>query len=401
MSEQFTEVAGGVSAPQGFEAAGVRCGIKLRGRDLALVFSRRPAVAAGVFTTNRFPAAPVQVSQPRAKSGHAQAVVLNSGCANACTGEQGLADARQMAELAARALAIHPEAVLVCSTGLIGAALPMDKIAPGINQAVDSLSPQGGPDAARAIMTTDTVPKEIALEFLVEGKPVRVAGMAKGVGMIAPNMATLLCVLTTDAGLEPQDLDISLRWAVDRTLNSITVDGDTSTNDTCVILANGASGMQLQTQEHLQHFQAALDRVLSHLARAIVMDGEGATKLVEITVRGAPTYEEARRVAFTIANSPLVKTALFGADPNWGRVLAAAGRAGVALEPEKADLAICGIAMFGGGQPLAFDAEQAHQALLAREVSISLDLHQGPLAATVWTCDLTTKYVKINAHYHT
>ena len=401
MTSPLKLVEGGVTAPQGFEAAGVRCGIKERGRDLALVFSRRPAVAAGVFTSNLFAAAPVQVSRERIQAGAAQAVVLNSGCANACTGEQGLENAREMAALAARGLGIFPEAVLVGSTGLIGPQLPMDRVVAGIGAAVDALSSRGGHQAARAIMTTDTVPKEISVEVRLGERPVRVGGMAKGVGMLAPNMATMLCVLTTDADIERSDLDISLRWSVDRSFNSITVDGDMSTNDTCVILANGLSGVAVRTQEQLQQFQSALDFATSHLARAIIMDGEGATKLVEVTVRGAASYEDARKAAFTIANSPLVKTALFGEDPNWGRILAAAGRAGVALDPARAELALCSVPLVKDGVSLEFDPEQMHQALGEREVSILLDLHQGPLTATVWTCDLSYKYVRINARYHT
>jgi len=399
MAPSFTEIGGGVTAPQGFQGAGVRCGIKQQGTDLALVFSRHPAVAAGVFTTNLFKAAPVQVSQAHLAGGRAQAVVLNAGCANACTGPEGLANAERMTEVAATALGIRPETVLVCSTGVIGVQLPMDKVESGIAAAVDALSAEGGADAARAIMTTDTVPKEAAVEFVVGGKAVRVGGMVKGVGMIAPNMATMLCVLTTDASLEAKDLEISLRWAVDRSFNSITVDGDTSTNDTCVILANGASGVTLRTQEEMQEYQAALGHVTASLAKQMVMDGEGATKLVEITVQGAASYEEARQVAFTIANSALVKTAIFGEDPNWGRILAAAGRAGVKFDPAQAELTLCGLPLFRAGTPLAFDRSDAHKRLTAREVSCVLDLHQGPLAATVWTCDLSKDYVEINAHY--
>jgi len=395
-------VPGGVTAARGFKASGVRCGLKEQGEDLALVFSEAPAAVAGMFTTNRFRAAAVQVSQERAGRGAAQAVVINSGNANACTGETGLRHAREMTEIAALLLGIKPELVLVCSTGVIGRPLPMDRVQDGIHEAVKALSAEGGGAAARAIMTTDTAPKEAAVEFEVGGKRVRLGGMAKGAGMIAPNLATMICVLTTDAAVPLDSLDLSLRWAVERSFNCITVDGDMSTNDTVLLLANGASGApQVRDEKATRAFEAALEQVTSTLARALVADGEGATKLIEVRVQGTHDYETARKVAMRIANSPLVKTALFGQDPNWGRILAAAGGAGVEFDPRQVRLSLGRHEIVRGGEPTDADPEALRQALQPREVTIALTVGDGPHGATVWTCDLTYDYVRINAEYHT
>jgi glutamate N-acetyltransferase/amino-acid N-acetyltransferase len=395
-------VPGGVTAARGFKASGVRCGLKEQGEDLALVFSEAPAAVAGMFTTNRFRAAAVQVSQERAGRGAAQAVVINSGNANACTGETGLRHAREMTEIAALLLGIKPELVLVCSTGVIGRPLPMDRVQDGIHEAVKALSAEGGGAAARAIMTTDTAPKEAAVEFEVGGKRVRLGGMAKGAGMIAPNLATMICVLTTDAAVPLDSLDLSLRWAVERSFNCITVDGDMSTNDTVLLLANGASGApQVRDEKATRAFEAALEQVTSTLARALVADGEGATKLIEVRVQGTHDYETARKVAMRIANSPLVKTALFGQDPNWGRILAAAGGAGVEFDPRQVRLSLGRHEIVRGGEPTEADPEALRKALQPREVTIALTVGDGPHGATVWTCDLTYDYVRINAEYHT
>ena len=392
----------GVTAAEGFSAAGVACGIKGSGADdLAVVFSDRVAAAAGVFTTNMFKAAPVLLSQQRVASGRAQAVVINSGNANACTGEQGRRDAEEMADFTAAILGIDRELSLVASTGHIGHPLPMDAVRQGIRDACAALSPSGGPQAARAIMTTDTRPKELALEMELDGKTVSLGGMVKGAAMIRPGLATMICLITTDAAIGARELDLDLRWAVDRSFNCITVDGDMSTNDTVIALANGASGAQVLKEDERRKFQRALDFVTARLARAIVADGEGASKVIQVHVSGMPEYEQARRIAMAIANSPLVKTALYGCDPNWGRVLAAAGAAGVEFDPGQADLTLAGIPVVGAGAPLPFDEAKAHEALKANEALVHLDLHGGPQSATVWTCDLTEDYVRLNAHYST
>jgi glutamate N-acetyltransferase/amino-acid N-acetyltransferase len=392
----------GVTAAKGFSAAGVACGIKESGaEDLALVFSERPCTAAGVFTTNQVKAAPVLLSQARVASGRAQAVVVSSGNANACTGEQGRLDAEETVALAARELGIDAGLVLVASTGYIGHRLPMDALRAGIPAARAALSSDGGSRAARAIMTTDTRPKELALEMELGGSTVRLGGMAKGAAMIRPSLATMICVITTDADIGARELDLALRWAVDRSFNCITIDGDMSTNDTVLALANGASGAQVFKEEDRRKFERALDFVTARLARAIVADGEGATKTIQVQVSGAPEYEQARHIAMAIANSPLVKTAIYGGDPNWGRVMAAAGAAGVEFDPRRADLSLAGIPMVGAGAPLPFDEARAGEALRQREIVIRLDLHGGPQSATVWTCDLTEEYIRVNAHYRT
>jgi glutamate N-acetyltransferase/amino-acid N-acetyltransferase len=392
----------GVTAAEGFSAAGVACGIKASGEpDLAIVFSGRRATAAGVFTTNQVKSSAVLLDQARLASGQAQATVINSGNANTCTGEQGRRDTEEMADFTAAILGIPRELALVASTGIIGKPLPMDAVRQGITDACAALRPDGGPQAARAIMTTDTRPKEVALEMTLDGKTVRLGGMAKGAGMIRPNLATMICVITTDAAIGARELDLDLRWAADRSFNCITIDGDMSTSDTVIALANGASGAQVRKEDDRRKFQRALDFVAARLARAIVADGEGASKVIQVHVSGMPEYEQARRIAMAIANSPLVRSAFYGCDPNWGRVLAAAGAAGVEFDPGQADLSLAGIPVVGAGAPLPFEEKQAHEALKAEEVTVHLDLHGGPQSATVWTCDLTEEYVRINAHYTT
>jgi glutamate N-acetyltransferase/amino-acid N-acetyltransferase len=395
------EIPGGITAPCGFEAAGVRCGLKRQGPDLALVYSVAPATAAGVFTTNRFQAAPVVLCRDRVgRSVHG--VVVNAGNANACTGPEGYRDAVQMADLAAEELGVPPRSILVCSTGVIGHRLPMKQVESGIKEAVAGLGPEGGEEAAKAILTTDTRPKAIAVEFELAGRPVRVGGMAKGSGMIAPHLATMLAFLTTDAEFSHAQLQSCLFASAERSFNRVTVDGDMSTNDTVLLLANRqAEAGQVTPRRGLTRFQAALDYVTAHLAREIVRDGEGAAKLVEVLVQGAASEREAHRIARTIAESPLVKTALAGGDPNWGRILAAAGRAGVRFRPDLVELHLGKVRVAREGAAVSFDKKAAEQAVKGPEVSITLDLHAGDEQATVWTCDLTAKYVKINAEYHT
>lgn len=394
-------VAGGICAPRAVQASGVQCGIKERGMDLALIYLEQPATVAGTFTTNQMAAAPVLVTRQRVAQEQAQAVVANSGNANSCTGKLGLANAEKMAEIAGRELGLSPSSVLVASTGVIGQQLPMERVEQGIAQAARLLSPDGGPDAARAIMTTDTVPKEIAVEVDLGDRSVKIGGIAKGAGMICPQMATMFCFLTTDAVVSAQDLSAILPKAVDQSFNCITVDGDTSTNDMVLIFANGAVGGEPLSGNELKRFQAALDFVTQELAVKIASDGEGSTKLVTITVRGAKRRAEAHKVAMAIANSPLVKTAIFGEDANFGRVLAAAGKAGVELDPDRVCLSLDGIELVRNGLPLEFDAQSARQEMAKSVIQLDLDLGLGRQSATVWTCDLTADYVRINARYHT
>jgi len=386
----------GVTAAKGFQAAGVACGIKKTGAlDLALVVSDHDCACAGMFTTNRVQAAPVVYDKATlAKNRSAiRAVVANSGCANACTGDAGLDDARTTAEETARALGIRAEQVLVLSTGVIGQRLPMEKIRAGVKDAAQKLSPAGGADAAHAIMTTDTKPKV----FAIRNSQFAIGGMCKGAGMIHPNMATMLAVLTTDAKLAPDLLDQALRHAVNQSFNRISIDGDMSTNDTVLLLANGASGYT----PNLAEFTEALTQVCVNLAQQLVRDGEGVTKFVELVVTGARDEADAVRVAKAIANSPLVKTALYGGDANWGRVIAAAGYAGVEVEPAKMKLWFGDVNVFANGMPTDFDEAASTRAIAGHDVFIRLDLGQGEAHTTVWTCDLSHDYVTINGKYRT
>ena len=398
---------GTVTTVPGFLAAGVACGIKADGElDLALVAAERPCAAAGVFTCNRFAAAPVLYDRAllAADPNKLRAVVINSGCANACTGEEGLADAREMAALAARALGCAPSAVLVMSTGVIGVRLPMGKLRSGIPAAAQALSIGGGETAARAILTTDTRPKACAVRTWIRGRPVTVGGMAKGAGMIHPNMATLLALIATDAMASPQVLQAILQQAVARSFNAITVDGDTSTNDTLLLLANGQAGYPGLADAEASDaavLAEAVEAVATHLAQDIVRDGEGASRFVTIVVRGAVDDADAHRAAMAVARSPLVKTAIYGGDPNWGRVLCAVGYSGAEVDPARAALWFGDLALVDGGQPLDYDEGRAAEILRQPEVTIRVDLRLGQGQATVWTCDLTHGYVDINAHYRT
>lgn len=397
-------IPGGVAAPRGFLAAGVSAGIKYKEKkDIALIFSEVIASAAGLFTTNRVKAAPLLVTMPRVKNGVAQAILANSGNANACNGEQGLQDALAMAAEAARRLQIPPAYVLVGSTGVIGQPLPMEKVLPGIAAAAAGLSKDGGPAAAEAIMTTDTEPKEIAVRFSLGGKEATAGAIAKGAGMIHPNLATMLCFLTTDAAVSAKCLQDILRYAVERSFNMVTIDGDTSTNDMVLALANGRAGNPPITgeNEHYYILREKITRICVHLAKAIARDGEGATRLLEVQVINAPTENDARLAARAIARSNLVKTAVFGQDANWGRILCAAGYSGAEFDPHRVDIFLNGIQVARDGCALPFPEEAAVHALAAGTVQILLDLKTGPHRATAWGCDLTYDYVRINAHYRT
>jgi glutamate N-acetyltransferase/amino-acid N-acetyltransferase len=410
----WAEVPGGITAPQGFKAAGVVAQVRKRGRrDLALIYSEAPAVAAGLFTRNLVKAAPVLLSQKHIKNGWAQAIVANSGIANSYMGPQGKADALRMAKVAAKSLKVPVKDVVVASTGVIGEPLPMDKITAGIQDAAAALSQDGGAAAAEAIMTTDTAPKEYAVRLsLSTGKPagsrrkqnlITIGGMAKGSGMIHPNLATMLSFLTTDAVIEWEALDAALRYAADRSYNAVSIDGDTSTNDMVVILANGLAGNTPITTDAAEFgaFRDALLEVCTKLAKMIAHDGEGATKYLEVKVRGARSEEGARQIARTIAGSNLVKSALFGEDANWGRIITAAGYAGVPFDPDQVTVWIGDLKMADAGTGLAFDEERAKQILGGREVDVTLDLNQGEAGGVAWGCDLTYDYVRINANYRT
>ena len=389
----------------GFRSAGVRCGVKARGLDLALIASDGPAHAAGVFTRSTVVGAPVALSRERVRRGVARAIVANSGCSNVAMGARGMRDARAMTALAARSVGCQPDEVLVASTGVIGHPLPMEKIEAGILAAGRALHPEGLPKAARAILTTDRAPKCASLRTRIDGRTVTLAGIAKGSGMIEPNLATMLSFLLTDAAVAPPLLRKLLRAAADESYNRVTVDGETSTSDTVFLLANGRAGNSLlrdAASAGARHFAGALGEVTQELARAIARDGEGATKLVTVRVSGARRADDALRAARRIANSLLVKTALFGGDPNWGRILQTAGAARVAIALERAEVRLGGVAVFRNGSPTGAAARQrAGRALARKEVDVELDLGVGRHAATVWTCDLSYDYVEINAEYTT
>ena len=400
---------GSVTSPQGFVAAAVAAGIKQSGRpDLVLVAADRDCAAAGVFTRNRVAAAPVLLDRATLAAGPAalRGVLINAGNANACTGEPGLADAREMQRLAAAALGTRPEQLLVMSTGVIGVPLPMTRVAAGVAALAPLLSAGGGLAAAEAIMTTDTRPKRAAVVVDLPGGQVTIGGMAKGAGMIHPDMATLLGVLTTDAVVAPGVLDSSLREAVAASFNAISIDGDTSTNDSIVLFANGAVGVAVADDESRARFAAALTDLCVQLAQMIVRDGEGATRFVTLVVSGAASTVDARRVADTIATSPLVKTAFAGGDPNWGRIMMAAGRSGAALDPARLALSVIApgappLQLVRGGTPTGYAEADAAAVFAQPEFTVHLDLGLGDGAATLWTTDLSHEYVSINADYRT
>lgn len=393
---------GTVTSPQGFLAGATYAGIKTRGLlDLGILCSEVPCIAAGVFTTNKIKAAPVVLSQEKIAGRKAQAVLVNSGCANACTGEQGLADAVEMANLTAKKLGILPREVLVASTGVIGVPLPMERIRKSLEGIL--LSSQGGHQIVEAMMTTDTFPKEIAVSIRIGKSKVIIGGVAKGAGMIYPDLATLLCFITTDAAIDSNLAQIALQKAVDNSFNMITVDTDTSPNDTVLLLANGLAGnRKLQADmAEAEIFQDALQEVCLYLAKCVARDGEGATKLIEVKVEGARTLKDARLAARTIASSPLVKAAIHGSDPNWGRIIAALGRSGAEITPSKIDLYLKDLCLLKAGFLMPFDQEKAKDVLSNTEVVIRVCLNLGKESATAWGCDLSEEYVTINSEYMT
>ncbi len=392
-----------ISECNGFKSAGISADIKKTGeKDLGIIFSETPASVAGVFTKNLVRAACVTYNQEIVKSGICRAVIVNSGNANCYTGKQGEKDNREMAQSAAKQLEIPADSVLTASTGVIGEPLPVDKIRNAVPELTESFSPNGFTDFAEAIMTTDLAPKIVSIQKQIGENTYTVTGAAKGSGMIKPDMATMLCFICTDIKAEPEILQEILTAAADKSFNRITVDGDTSTNDMVLVMANGLSNAEIKTPDDKQAFSDTLDEVCLDLAKMIVKDGEGATKLVKITVKGAETNDSAYKIADTVANSSLVKTAFFGEDANWGRIIAAAGRAKVPMAPEKTDLYFDNILMVSKGSCCGKDAEaEATKVLKKPEFEVVLDLNMGSGTDYVYTCDFSIDYVKINADYRT
>jgi glutamate N-acetyltransferase / amino-acid N-acetyltransferase len=401
MSDAFYEIDTCITAPQGFLAGTTACGIKADPsiQDLAMLASDVPCVAAGTFTTSSTRAAPVLLCQERLKSGKAQALIVNSGNANCTTGQQGMHSAYRMTELAAAHLGIDDSLVLCSSTGIIGYQLPIEKIETGVKHIV--LSKQGGKAFSEAILTTDTYPKCIGLEFELDGRTIRLGGVSKGSGMIYPNMATMLCYLTTDAAIEADWLQSELRTAVADSFNMICVDGAMSTNDTCVLLANGLACNRPLNASHPEvgRFQAALRYITSYLAREIARDGEGATKLMTVHVNGACNKDDAVRAARAITRSVIWQCALAGSDPNWGRIVAALGASGCALQQDRFDIFLGDVQVVKQGMAAAYDQQQAQSAMAGREVAVTIDLHLGHGEATAWGCDLTHGYIDENSLY--
>lgn len=391
----------GITAPKGFKSAGIHCGIKKSKKDLALIYSELPATAAGVFTTNKVLAAPVLVCKEFLNSSDSfHAIIINSGNANACTGKLGLENAYKMADETAKRLKIKSNQVFVSSTGVIGEQLPMDKIIKGINHIVDSIEDGNDLATAQAIMTTDTFPKLFNKTFLIDGKEVSIGGIAKGSGMIHPNMATMLAFITTDAKIEKLTLQKLLKNVTDLTFNKIVVDGDTSTNDMVLMLANGASNVEIIDEtENYKIFEKNLYELLKKLSIDIVKDGEGATKLVEINVEGALSNTDADKAARQIALSPLVKTAIHGEDANWGRIIAAVGYSGIEFNPDLFELEINEVPILRQNYEVTLPNELANQTLKSSEVKIRVNLNAGNGKATIWTCDFSEEYVKINGSY--
>lgn len=402
MNDELIEVTGGVTAARGYYAGGIHCGIRKAKADLAIVRSAVPASVAGVFTMNKAQAAPIIVDKWQLRhSDVCSAIVVNSGNANACTGERGLNDAWTMVRATAAALGVPEQEVLVSSTGVIGQYLPIDRITDGIAQLAPDISRAGGHESAEAIMTTDTFAKECAVRFILGGVPVTIGAMAKGSGMIAPNMATVLGFVTTDAAIATPLLARLLSKAIACSFNRVSVDGDTSTNDMVIALANGQSGTPAiaEGSEEETVFYAAFEFVMKKLARMIARDGEGATKLIEVVVRGAASEQEAEIAARAVANSNLVKTAIHGEDANWGRIVAAVGYSGIDFEPERVAIAINDEPVLLPGYQIVLDEARAKVALSAECIVIAIDLLQGDHEATFWTCDLSKQYVHINASY--
>lgn len=394
----------GVTFAKGFTAAGVKAGIKKSGNlDVAVIYTKTQAVVAGTFTQNKVAAAPVYVSKEVVATGTAHAIVANAGCANACTGQQGLDDAHKMAQIAADELGINADDVIVGSTGVIGVSLPMDKLEAGIKDAVANLSADGSGNAGRAIITTDTHSKSVTCEFELSGKTVRMGAIAKGSGMIRPNMATMLCYITTDIAIDQALLQKAVSGCVEKSFNMISVDGDMSTNDMVIVLANGEANNAKITEENAD-YQIFFDKLMmlcTELAKQIAADGEGASKFLTINVKGAKSFADAKTVGMAIANSPLVKTAFFGEDPNWGRVICAVGYSGADMVPEKTVVKFGGITIFANGTGATYDEKALAHVMKEKDIVIDIELNMGQEDATVWSCDLSYEYVKINGEYHT
>lgn len=390
---------GGITSPEGFVAAGVACGIKSRGeKDLAIVFSEVPCEAVASFTTNVVKAAPVKVSMANIRNGKMRGVVINAGCANACTGVSGIADAKKMTEVAGEELKSKPKEWLVCSTGRIGVRLPMAKVRKGIEKAASKLSAKNGQDAAKAIMTSDTRRKEFAMRFKVDGRKVTIGGMAKGAGMIHPNMATMLCVITTDATIDKAVLRGCVAEAVEHSFNRISVDGDCSTNDTVIVMANGLSGTHLLKSYHPQFglFKKTLTHVMRKLARMIVEDGEGITRVVDVVVKGAANAQDAMLAALAVAKSELVKTSWTGGDPNWGRIMCALGYSGARVREEMVEIYYDGLCAVVNGQPSKTPIAKLRKLVAKPKFTITINLHTGTGEYGILTTDLTEEYVRIN-----
>ena len=396
--------AAGVCYPQGFTAAGVRAGIKKNGNlDVAVIYTEKEAAVAGVFTKNLVAAAPVHLSKIVVGTGSAHAIVANAGCANACTGEQGIRDAEKTATVAAKELNCRADDVIVASTGLIGSNLPMDKMEAGIRDAVKNLSRDGSVNAGNAIITTDTYSKACATEVEIGGVEVRFGAIAKGSGMIRPDMATMLCFITTDADIDQKLLQEALRDATEVSFNCMTVDGDMSTNDSVVVLANGAAGNKkiVERGDDYEKFFATLKNICVELAKKIAADGEGASKFLTINVTGAESFADAKKIGMSVANSPLVKTAFFGQDANPGRTICAVGYSGVKILPEKISIKFGGLTVYDKGLVTKFDADAMKKVLTEHDIVVDIELGLGNAAATVYTCDLSFLYVKINCDYTT
>ena len=394
----------GVAYPIGFTAAGVRAGIKKSGNlDVAVIYSEKPAAVAGVFTKNQVAAAPVRVSKIVVGTGKAQVVVANAGCANACTGEQGLRDAEKMCQIAAKELNCRDDDVIVASTGVIGVHLPMDKMEAGIKAAVKELSKDGSVNAGNAIVTTDTYSKCCATEVNIGGKEVRFGVIAKGSGMIQPDMATMLCFITTDVNIDQKLLQTALSEITEVTFNMISIDGDMSTNDMVIVMANGEADNPKITQkdENYKKFYDTLKGICTELSKKIASDGEGATKFLTIHVSGAENFNDAKQVAMSVAKSPLVKTAFFGEDPNWGRVICAVGYSGVRMSPEKTIVKFGDIPVYEHSIGATYDEAALKKVMAEHDIVIDIDLGEGNAEATVWSCDFSYEYVKINGEYHT
>jgi len=401
MSSVYSEISGGLNAPAGFLSGSLYCGIKasnLDRPDIAMIVSEDPAIAAGTFTTNKVKAAPVRVSAAHMRAPEIRAIVANAGNANACTGVEGIENAKRMAHAAAHALGVKDRQVLVCSTGRIGVQLPIEKMEASISKLSGVVHAAGSSEAAEAIMTSDTVKKEIAVEVVLSSGTVRIGGIAKGAGMIDPNMATMLCFITTDAKIEKAELQQALSVSVEHSFNRITVDGDMSTNDTVLMLANGRAGNQTLRvgTSDFEYFQRALDHVTLSLAKMIVEDGEGVTKFVEVYVSGASTFSDARRAAEAIAKSCLVKCAWFGGDPNWGRIMDAIGYAGIKMREELVDIYYDGILAVKGGLASSTPMDKLKLAVAADRFRVCVHLNLGSAEYNVFTTDLSTDYVTLN-----